>query len=113
MLKKVQEQVAWELQRSQKCCDDDFYLIACVYKDFYNVGFKDSFLEVMLEHKFLGLPSFESIRRSRQKLQEMYPKKYASTKQIEKLRKESEYDFYEWAKQMPDEPDDWLIRERG
>ena len=55
-----------ELTFRPKTRDDDRLLIACVYKDYFNIR-NDSFEDVINR---TDLPSFESIRRARQKLQQ-------------------------------------------
>lgn len=50
--------------------DDDFILIYEVYRKINPLVLKLSFGEILLCHNHFGLPSFESIRRSRQKVQQ-------------------------------------------
>lgn len=69
-LNKMKEKVTYLLETYPRLRDDDFLLIGAVYSQFYNVGHSDSFLEVMKHHDEKHLPSFESIRRTRQKVQE-------------------------------------------
>lgn len=49
----------------------------------------------MLGHKQLGLPSFESITRTRRKVQEKYPTLRAN-KQMQDIREEQEQLFFEY-----------------
>lgn len=69
-LNKMKEKVTYLLEQYPKLRDDDFLLIGAVYHQFYGVEYNDSFLVIMKEHEELHLPSFESIRRTRQKVQE-------------------------------------------
>lgn len=69
-LNKMKEKVTFLLETYPKLRDDDFLLIGAVYSQFYNVEHSDSFLDVMKHHDEKHLPSFESIRRTRQKVQE-------------------------------------------
>lgn len=96
-LSLVSEQVLFELKRWPDLRDDDFLLISAVYCDFYGVGMMDGFVDIMENHKVLNLPSFESIRRTRQKVQEQHPSLRAS-KDKQKQRNEAFNDFYDYAK---------------
>lgn len=69
-LSRMKEKVVYLLETYPKLRDDDFLLIGAVYSVFYGVGHGDGFLEVMKKHEDMKLPSFESIRRTRQKVQE-------------------------------------------
>lgn len=65
--------VRYVLERHPDAKDSDFRLFGwcCAYlkPDIMNLPFK----EVMWKHKELGIPSFETIRRTRQKLQQNNP----------------------------------------
>lgn len=89
MVKKVKEMVAWELSNRKETRDDDFLLVMRIYSDFYKVEWTP-FYEVMLNHAELNLPSFESIRRMRQKLQEEMPLVYGASGQARRIRKAEE-----------------------
>jgi len=69
-LNRMKERVTYLLEKYPSLRDDDFLLIGAVYYNFYGVDYSDCFLDVMKHHKELKLPSFESIRRTRQKVQE-------------------------------------------
>ena len=69
-LNKMKPKVVYLLEKYPILRDDDFMLIGAVYHQFYGVEYGDSFLDVMKHHKEMKLPSFESIRRTRQKVQE-------------------------------------------
>ena len=69
-LNRMKERVTYLLEQYPRLRDDDFLLIGAVYHQFYGVEYGDSFLDVMKLHKERHLPSFESIRRTRQKVQE-------------------------------------------
>ena len=72
-LKKIKPQVRHLLEEYPSLRGDDFLLIGTVYHRYYGVGYDETFLDVMKRHKDLGLPSFETIRRTRQKVQEENP----------------------------------------
>lgn len=71
-LKTIEAKVKAILQKNEDARNDDMtlYLIVC------NTCLKDagamSFAEVMEQYKYLGLPSFESVGRTRRKLQAKY-----------------------------------------
>ena len=68
-LYKVEEIVKGILEEDEETRGDDFLLINEVYKKI-NPEVEDmSFAEVMTKHKSLRLPYFETVRRTRQKLQ--------------------------------------------
>lgn len=99
-LKRLSNKVAYELENYPELRDDDFKLILAVYADFYDVGTFSSFYDVMTNHVNYGLPSFESIRRTRQKLQERFPGKYAGSETMKKIRDKEFDSFYEYAKEI-------------
>lgn len=76
--------------------DDDFLLIYEVYKEFLpdldNMSFKD----VMLNHKDYKLPYFESVRRTRPKLQNQFSE-LLSSKIVQEGRRDLEDDYREYA----------------
>lgn len=65
-MKTVTEKVKWTLELKPHTRDDDRLLISAIYSDFYGITC-ETFMDVM---KRKDLPGFESIRRSRQKVQE-------------------------------------------
>lgn len=95
-LNKIKAQVEYELEKYPSLRDDDFMLISAIYVDFYEVGILNTFCEVMENHKEMGLPSFESIRRTRQKIQE--EGRFLPSAKMKEVRKNEEYDFYDFAK---------------
>lgn len=94
---KVEPVVKKVLTEKPYTRDDDFLLIYEVYKEFLpdldNMSFKD----VMLNHKDYKLPYFESVRRTRPKLQNQYPE-LLSSKQVQEGRKMLEPDYEEYAR---------------
>lgn len=71
-LYKVEDIVYQVLKENEMARKDDFVLVAEVYNKIQPLIFNVSFNQVMLAHKELGLPYFESISRARRKLQAMY-----------------------------------------
>lgn len=92
---KMKEKVTYLLEQYPKLRDDDFLLVGSVYSVFYGVQPSDKFLDVMRNHKNKNLPSFETIRRTRQKVQEERIDLQSSTaKQKEKqIAFDHYYDF--------------------
>ena len=91
-LKRIKPLVKTILKEEPSTRSDDFLLIAEVYYRLVPECANMPFSVVMLGHKALGLPYFESIRRTRQKLQARYeelrpPKKV----QEARLNKTTEY----------------------
>lgn len=95
MKKDIYNKVAKILTEYPHARDDDNFLIAILYRNFYGVG-GASFFEVMINMKRLELPSPESITRARRKLQEEYPLIYGASGQVrkERAREQKEYRKY-------------------
>ena len=72
-LKTIEKKVRAVLEKNEDARNDDMvlYLALC------NACLKDAgampLAEIMTQHKYLGLPSFESVSRTRRKLQARYP----------------------------------------
>lgn len=92
---KMENLVEDILIRFSDARDDNFVLIYEVYKEINPLVLNYSFKEILLNHKTLALPSFESILRSRRKVVQLNPSLKPS-KVIDKLRKENEeyYKFF-------------------
>jgi len=54
--------------------------------------------EIMTQHKYLGLPSFESVSRTRRKLQARYPELVGS-RPVQKMRATGEKAYRRYAKE--------------
>ena len=78
--------------------DDDFILIYEVYRKINPLVLKLSFGEILLCHNHFELPSFESIRRSRQKVQQNNPNLRA-TENTRRARNKKE-DYYKFFNKM-------------
>lgn len=96
-LNKMKPKVIYLLETYPRLRDDDFLLIGAVYHQFYGVEYNDSFLDVMKHHKDKKLPSFESIRRTRQKVQEERLD-LCSSKSKQKEKQISFANYYDFAK---------------
>lgn len=96
-LTKIKPQIEYLLKKYPVLRDDDFLLIGMVYHEYYGINYESGFLEVMKQHKELGLPSFETIRRTRQKVQEENPL-LESSKAKKKERQIAFNEFYDFAR---------------
>ena len=72
------------------------YLVLC------NACLKDAgalpLAEIMTQYKYLGLPNFESVSRTRRKLQARYPE-LAGSRPVRKKRSAGEHDYRRYAKE--------------
>ena len=90
-LETMQKKVEWALGRFPQTRDNDRLLICVIYRGFYNTDINNlSFKEVTLNDK---LPSFETIRRCRQKAQADKPELRGKTDK-ERLERQKEYVEY-------------------
>lgn len=106
-MKSMLDKVFDALLKNPELRDDDFKLIADIYANHYDVKYT-SFYDVMQMHKAWGLPSFESIRRSRQKIQEEFPD-LRGTKKIDDARIEKQKEYIELAAWTAEE----ILRREG
>ena len=94
-LKKLEPIVKSILEEYEETRGDDFLLVAEVYYKLIPEVSKYSFFTVMQGHKLLNLPYFESIRRTRQKLQaENEHLRPSEGKRVARLKEEKEYIDY-------------------
>ena len=96
-LPKVESMVAQILLEEPKTRDSDELLTICLYRDYYGIG-KESFVDVMLMRRQLGLPSIETIGRCRRKLQERAPMIYGSSINTKSKRAAAEDEFKDYAR---------------
>ena len=94
-IKKIKNMVERVLKDNPQARNDDYVLIAEIYKKYYGINFAHGFLDIMLNHKRLGLPSFESITRARRKYQEEMPIIYGSNVLVRKARAKMEEEYKE------------------
>lgn len=74
----------------------DDLLIVHVYRDYYGIR-AENFINVMVKRKAMKLPSFETIRRCRQKLQEKHEFLRAN-EATEKARLEAQEKYLEYVR---------------
>ncbi len=97
-LKTIEGKVKAILQKDEEARNDDMtlYLKVC------NACLKGTgampFAEVMSQYKYLGLPSFESVGRTRRKLQAQFPELRGNAR-MEKLRAAGEKAYRKYAKE--------------
>ena len=97
-LKTIEGKVKSVLQKNEDARNDDMvlYLALC------NLYLKDAgtmpLAEIMTRHKELGLPSFESVGRTRRKLQEKYPELLGNTR-VRLIRAAGEKAYRKYAKE--------------
>lgn len=84
-LKTIEGKVKAILEKDEEARNDDMLL----YLKVCNTCLKDTgampFAEVMLQYRYLGLPSIESVGRTRRKLQAEFPELMGSSR-VQKLR---------------------------
>ena len=97
-LKTIERKVRTILAKNEDARNDDMvlYLVLC------NACLKDAgalpLAEIMTQYKYLGLPSFESVSRTRRKLQARYPE-LAGSRPERKKRSAGEHDYRRYAKE--------------
>ena len=90
-LKTLESKVRWCLEHFPITRSNDRYLIGSVYCHFYDVDSYQPFREIILNDR---LPSFESIRRTRQKLQAKHEELRGDN---EKMRLQAQLEYIEYA----------------
>ena len=96
-LKTIENKVKTILKKNADARNDDkvLYLVLC------NLCLDDAgampLAEIMMQHKSLGLPSFESVSRTRRRLQEKHPELLGSLR-MQKLRARGEKAYRKYAK---------------
>lgn len=91
MIVKVKDMVLYELTNHSETRDSDRVLIRYIYRDFYGIT-DEPFDKVLM---MSDLPSFETIRRVRQKAQEHDPALRGS-KTVREYRAERQMEFYDF-----------------
>lgn len=96
-LYKVEDIVYQVLKEVPEARKDDFVLVAEVYNKIQPLLHGVSFNRVMLGHKELGLPYFESISRARRRLQSMF-EELRPSKEVQEARDEEQLVYREYAR---------------
>lgn len=92
-LKRMQDKVEWVLTKYPMCRDNDRLVVGAVYSHFYGVDMGAPFRDILLDEE---LPNFETIRRCRQKAQELH-EELRGSKWKEKQRIELQKEFIEYS----------------
>lgn len=98
-LPRVTKTVEYYLRKDKKCRASDDHLYMCIVRDicrFKELPFAEmSFRDVMENRAELGIPKFETVRRSRQMLQAANPELKPSKPVVQK-RTELEKEYRQW-----------------
>ena len=97
-LKTIEGRVRAILEKNEEARNDDMTLYLKVCNACLKGAGAMPFAEVMTQYKCLGLPSFESVGRTRRKLQAKYPE-LAGNARVRRLRAEGEKAYRKYAKE--------------
>lgn len=96
-ISRIEDIVYQVLEKYPDARSDDFILIVRVYMAIKeNSVVRNSFLDIMFNHKEYGLPSFHTITRTRRKVFEKHPE--LKPEKITKKREELEIEYKEYSK---------------
>lgn len=96
-LKTIEGKVRVILEKDEKARNDDMTLYLAVCNACLKSAGAMPFAEIMAQYRSLGLPSFESVGRTRRKLQEKHPELLGSLR-IQRLRAKQEKAYRKYAK---------------
>ena len=96
-LYKVEDIVYQVLKEVPEARKDDFVSVAEVYNRIQPLIFNVPFNQVMLAHKELGLPYFESISRARRRLQNIF-EELRPSQEVQEARDEEQLVYREYAR---------------
>lgn len=97
-LKTVEGKVKAILQKNEDARNDDMVLYLALCNLYLEDAGNMPLAEIMTRHKEIGLPSFESVGRTRRKLQEKYPELLGSVR-MQKIRAKGEKAYRRYAKE--------------
>lgn len=97
-LKTVEGKVKAILQKSEDARNDDMVLYLALCNLYLEDAGNMPLAQILTNHKELGLPSFESVGRTRRKLQEKYPEFLGSVR-MQKIRAKGEKAYRRYAKE--------------
>ena len=72
-LRTIEDKVRAILKKDEEARNDDMVLYLKVCNSYFKDAGAMPFAEVMSQYRYLGLPSFESVGRTRRKLQAEHP----------------------------------------
>lgn len=90
--KKIEPIVENLLRLYPKTREDDFYLVGSVYIVLAPEIKNKTFLNIIKNHQYYGLPSFESITRARRKIQTKY--QALTSTRTKKIREKEELEYF-------------------
>lgn len=96
-LKTTSEIVQIILEQNPQARNSDDFLYIKVCETVNNISINLPFKQVMANRKAYGLPAFESVRRTRQKLQAMHPE-LSGNADVEAQRILNEQTFRDYAR---------------
>ena len=97
-LKTIEGKVKAILEKDEEARNDDMLLYLKVCNTFLKDTGAMPFAEVMSQYRYLGLPSIESVGRTRRKLQAKFPELVGSVR-VQKLRAAQEKAYRTYAKE--------------
>ena len=97
-LKTIEGKVKSILQKNEDARNDDMVLYLALCNLYLEDAGNMPFAQILTNHKELGLPSFESVGRTRRKLQEKYPELLGSVR-MQKIRAKGEKAYRRYAKE--------------
>ena len=97
-LRTIEDKVRAILKKDEEARNDDMVLYLKVCNSYFKDAGAMPFAEVMSQYRYLGLPSFESVGRTRRKLQAEHPELLGSVR-IQKLRAKQEQNYRRYAKE--------------
>ena len=97
-LKTIEGKVNAVLQKNEDARNDDMVLYLALCNLYLADAGNMPLAQILTNHKELGLPSFESVGRTRRKLQEKYPELLGSTR-VRRLRAAGEKAYRKYAKE--------------
>ena len=97
-LRTIEDKVRAILKKDEEARNDDMVLYLKVCNSYFKDAGAMPFAEVMSQNRYLGLPSFESVGRTRRKLKSEHPELLGSVR-IQKLRAKQEQNYRRYAKE--------------
>lgn len=97
-LRTIEDKVRAILKKDEEARNDDMVLYLKVCNSYFKDAGAMPFAEVMSQYRYLGLPSFESVGRTRRKLQAEHPELLGSIR-IQKLHAKQEQNYRRYAKE--------------
>ncbi len=96
-LKTLEGKVRIILEKNKDARDDDMVLYLALCNDYLANAGEIPLAEIMERHKSLGLPGFESVSRTRRRLQARYPELMSSIS-VQAKRAAGEKDYRRYSK---------------